>query len=224
MRLLFSAAVLCLPAVAAAQTYRFPMELPAAGEQQPYITAYRDLDDTAAVQDWNCGSNTYDGHKGTDIGIGGFPVMDNGSRWVVAAAPGTVTFVSEGCFDRCTTADCECGGGFGNYVKITHADGKSTFYGHMMMGSVQVSLNQTVTCGQHLGRVGSSGYSTGPHLHFEPRYASNTSDDPFSGPCGGPTSFWVAQGAYNSLPASLCEGEPMPTPEGALKGVVWDSR
>src|SRR5262245_31445490 len=102
-----------VPLLLVAQNYRFPMELPAAGEQQPYITAYRDLDGSGAVQDWNCGANTYDGHKGTDIGIGGFPVMDNGSRWVVAAAPGTVTFVSEGCFDRCTTADCECGGGFG---------------------------------------------------------------------------------------------------------------
>jgi murein DD-endopeptidase MepM/ murein hydrolase activator NlpD len=206
---------------AEAQQYRFPMELPGPGEQVQYVTAYRDLAG-AGLQDWNCGTNTYDGHRGTDIGIGGFAVMDNGSRWIVAAAPGTVTFVSEGCFDRCTTADCNCGGGFGNYVKVTHADGKSTFYGHMMQNSVQVSLNDTVTCGQRLGKVGSSGFSTGPHLHFEPRYSDNTSDDPFSGPCGGGISFWVDQGVYNDLPASLCEGQPPPTPEGAIKGVVWD--
>jgi murein DD-endopeptidase MepM/ murein hydrolase activator NlpD len=220
MKRVLVAIALLVPGAAEAQSYRFPLELPGSG-QQPYITAYRDLA-AGGLQDWNCGTNTYDGHRGTDIGIGGFPVMDNGSRWIVAAAPGTVTFVVDGCFDRCTTANCECGGGFGNYVKVTHADGKSTFYGHMMDGTLQVALNDAVTCGQRLGKVGSSGYSTGPHLHFEPRYSSNTSDDPFSGPCGGPTSWWVNQGAYNDLPGTVCEGQPLPTPEGAIKGVVWD--
>jgi murein DD-endopeptidase MepM/ murein hydrolase activator NlpD len=193
--------------VAAAQTYRFPMDLPDSG-QLPYVTAYRDLDDGDAVQDWNCGGNAYDGHRGTDFGIGGFAVMDAGSRWIVAAASGRVTFVVDGCFDRCTGGDCGCGGGFGNYVKVTHADGKSTYYGHMMNGSVAVALEDEVTCGQRLGKVGSSGNSTGPHLHFEPRYASNTSDDPFAGPCGGPESFWVDQGAYDDLPSTMCEDDP----------------
>jgi hypothetical protein len=96
----------------------------------------------------------------------------------------------------------------------------------MMNGSVQVSVGQRVTCGQRLGKVASSGSSTGPHLHFEPRYSDNTSDDPFSGPCGGNITFWVAQGAYNDLPAETCAGGPPPPPpppeEGAIKGVIWD--
>ena len=70
-----------------AQEYRFPSELPASGTVQ-YITAHRDLKDGAGVEDYACGTNAYNGHRGTDIGIGGFAVMDAGSRWVVAAAVG----------------------------------------------------------------------------------------------------------------------------------------
>lgn len=207
---------------AAAQDYRFPIEMPTG--TAPYVTAYRDLSSGGGIQDWNCGNNAYNGHRGTDIGIGGFPVMDNGSRWVVAAAEGEVTYAVEGCFDRCTTGQCDCGGGFGNYVKVTHADGKSTFYGHLKLGSVQVAVGDRVACGQRLGKVGSSGNSTGPHLHFEPRYSNNVSDDPFSGSCGGPISFWVAQGNYNGLPGETCmNGTTTPPVDTAIvKGVVWD--
>lgn len=190
------------------QQYRFPLLKPGSGTQ-PYITAYRDHA-ASGLKDWNCGTKTYDGHKGTDIGIGGFAVMDAGSRQVVAAGDGTVAAAIDGCFDRCTSGACGCGGGFGNYVKITHADGKSTYYGHLMNGSVAVSAGQSVKCGQVLGKVGSSGNSTGPHLHFEPRYSNNVSDEPFSGPCGGSTSFWVSQGAYLGLPAEQCQCEPKP--------------
>lgn len=207
-------ALLALAAPAAAQQYRFPIELPSSGTQ-PYVTAYRDLDTGSGLKDWNCGTKTYGGHKGSDFGIGSFPVMDAGSRWVVAAAPGEVVFVNDGCFDRCTTGDCGCGSGFGNYVKLQHADGKLTYYAHLMNGSIQVSLGDQVQCGQHLGKVGSSGNSTGPHLHFEPRYSSNVSDDPFSGPCGGSTSFWVNQGAYLGLPSDQCEAPPKPENDDA---------
>lgn len=195
-----------LSSPALAQKYRFPILKPSSGTQ-PYITAYRDHA-AGGLKDWNCGTKTYDGHKGTDIGIGGFPVMNAGSRQVVAAADGNVTAAVDGCFDQCTSGSCGCGGGFGNYVKVTHADGKSTYYGHLMNGSVAVSVGQSVKCGQVLGKVGSSGNSTGPHLHFEPRYSNNVSDEPFSGPCGGSTSFWVSQGAYLGLPAEQCECEP----------------
>lgn len=220
--------VLVLATAIIAQDYRFPIERPGANSTQPYITAYRDHDGGGGLEDWNCGNNTYNGHRGTDIGIGGFAVMDAGSRWVVAAADGEVSYANDGCFDRCTSGNCDCGGGFGNYVRITHADGKRTYYGHMMEGSVQVSVGDLVTCGQRLGKVASSGSSTGPHLHFEPRYADNTSDDPFGGPCGGPLSYWVNQGAYNDLPEELCDGAmnpppPPPPPEqGTIKGVLWD--
>ncbi|HUH03363.1 MAG TPA: M23 family metallopeptidase, partial [Kofleriaceae bacterium] len=203
-------AMLCWPAAAAADiSYRFPGA--DAHRQYFYVTAYRDLTGLGGgLQDWGCGTKTYDGHRGTDLGVGGFPGMDAG-RDVVAAAAGTVVQLNDGAFDRCTTGDCAGGSGFGNYVLLEHADGKKTYYGHLKKFSVAVAVGDTVTCGQKLGQVGSSGNSTGPHLHFEPR-VNNVSDDPFSGPCGGPISWWVAQGAYLGLPETACHDAPPPHP------------
>jgi murein DD-endopeptidase MepM/ murein hydrolase activator NlpD len=55
--------------------------------------------------------------------------------------------------------------GYGNVVEIKHRDGKSTLYAHM--NSIAVRLGQAVEQGQNIGTVGSTGWSTGPHLHFE---------------------------------------------------------
>lgn len=213
-RALWVLATLLCAATASAQNYRYPMELPASGTQ-PYVTAYRDHDTGGGLQDWNCGTKTYNGHKGNDFGIGSFPVMDAGSRWIVAAADGKVVFVNDGCFDRCTTGDCACGSGFGNYVKVEHADKRSTYYAHMMKGSLQVKLGDTVTCGQKLGKVGSSGNSTGPHLHFEPRTSGNVSFEPFKGSCGSSSTSWLNQGAYLKLPSDQCPAPPVPDVDGA---------
>jgi murein DD-endopeptidase MepM/ murein hydrolase activator NlpD len=55
--------------------------------------------------------------------------------------------------------------GYGNVVEITHRDGKSTLYAHM--SRIAVSKGQRVGQGDNIGAVGSTGWSTGPHLHFE---------------------------------------------------------
>jgi murein DD-endopeptidase MepM/ murein hydrolase activator NlpD len=55
--------------------------------------------------------------------------------------------------------------GYGNVVEIKHRDGKSTLYAHMH--SIAVRKGQSVSQGQNIGTVGSTGWSTGPHLHFE---------------------------------------------------------
>lgn len=60
-------------------------------------------------------------------------------------------------------------GGYGNYVKIDHGNGIETLYGHMLDNSLMVSVGDTVTKGQAIGRVGNTGYSFGAHLHFEVR-------------------------------------------------------
>ncbi|MEA2685184.1 MAG: hypothetical protein QOE93_379, partial [Actinomycetota bacterium] len=86
-------------------------------------------------------------HAGIDIGAGyGSPI------W--AAEAGTVILA-------------DYNGGYGNCVVIDHGGGFSTLYGHM--SSIDVSEGQYVDGGEYLGDVGSTGNSTGPHLHFETR-------------------------------------------------------
>ena len=83
---------------------------------------------------------------------------------VVAARSGTVVHVSNGCHP---TSSWSCGGGFGNYITVTHDAGLATIYAHMF--SVAVGSGQQVAAGQAVGAVGNSGNSYGPHLHFEVR-------------------------------------------------------
>lgn len=58
---------------------------------------------------------------------------------------------------------------YGEYIVIDHHDGTMTLYAHGLAGSRAVSEGQTVSQGQHIMQVGSTGNSTGPHLHFEVR-------------------------------------------------------
>ncbi|MBQ2890714.1 MAG: peptidoglycan DD-metalloendopeptidase family protein [Clostridia bacterium] len=84
-------------------------------------------------------------HTGTDIGA------QYGAN-IIAAAGGTVKFAG-------------WNGGYGNCAIIDHGGGVSTLYAHM--SSLLVSAGQYVSAGSLVGRVGSTGNSTGPHLHFE---------------------------------------------------------
>jgi murein DD-endopeptidase MepM/ murein hydrolase activator NlpD len=58
-------------------------------------------------------------------------------------------------------------GGYGNMVEVEHGNGFSTRYGHM--SKIEVKVGETVRIGQTIGRIGSTGRSTGPHLHYETR-------------------------------------------------------
>lgn len=110
-------------------------------------------------------------HSGIDISSGGITGAS-----VVAAAGGTVIQVSSGCpHDYPKSSSCGCGGGYGNYVIVQHSNGLATLYAHM--SSVAVSYGQSVSQGQTLGYVGSTGFSTGAHLHFEVR-VNGTRVDP----------------------------------------------
>lgn len=62
-------------------------------------------------------------------------------------------------------------GGYGSYVVISHPNGTQTLYGHM--SKVSVTQGQTVSQGETIGLLGSTGKSTGPHIHFEIRGATN---------------------------------------------------
>ena len=87
-------------------------------------------------------------HQGIDI------AAETGTP-IVATADGVVT--TAGWND----------GGYGNMVDIDHGDGIMTRYGHA--SAVAVTPGQTVRCGEVIAYVGSTGYSTGPHLHYEVR-------------------------------------------------------
>jgi hypothetical protein len=65
-------------------------------------------------------------------------------------------------------------GGYGNLIIIRHYNGLESYYAHL--SEINVRINQDVSAGQLIGRVGSSGKSTGPHLHYEIRFLDNPFD------------------------------------------------
>ncbi|MDP3276542.1 MAG: M23 family metallopeptidase [Deltaproteobacteria bacterium] len=165
-----------------------------------------DLDDTTVARDYNCGAHTYDAHAGTDFALfGGFSAQNEG-QVVVAAAPGQVVEVHDGDDDRCTTGACGGGNGLGNFVALAHANGQRSLYGHMRRGSITLRVGDRVACGAAVGLVGSSGNSTGPHLHFEVREGDRVID-PFAARtgCGSSPGYWQAQGSYRALPSEQCD-------------------
>lgn len=103
-------------------------------------------------------------HNGIDIAGGGI----SGAR-IVAISDGIVTRSNNSCTHNYKkSGSCGCGGGYGNYVTINHGtnNGKTfvATYGHM--SSTAVSAGTTVKKGQTIGYVGTTGWSTGYHLHF----------------------------------------------------------
>lgn len=86
-------------------------------------------------------------HKGVDFAAPrGTPVM--------AAGDGVVTFSGRR-------------GGYGNYIMLNHSSGYSTVYAHLSRFAAQIKRGMRVKQGQIIGFVGSTGNSTGPHLHHE---------------------------------------------------------
>ncbi len=97
----------------------------------------------------SCGYGGYRGHTAVDLTMSGAY-----GKPIYASAAGTVTYAG-------------WSGGYGKKVIISHSGGYSTVYAHM--SSFDVSTGDTVYQGQQIGRIGSTGNSTGPHLHFELR-------------------------------------------------------
>ncbi|WP_223691488.1 M23 family metallopeptidase [Leifsonia poae] len=88
-------------------------------------------------------------HPGDDIGA-------SCGTTIVAASAGTVL-------------QAGWNGSYGNFVLIDHGGGVETAYGHIMDGGIGVTVGQVVAAGQPIARIGSTGASTGCHLHFEVR-------------------------------------------------------
>lgn len=110
-------------------------------------------------------------HSGVDIASG----RTIGTVNIIAAKDGTVIYPTTSDVTNCrSNSDLDsCGGGYGNYVMIEHSDGTRTLYGHMYENSITVKSGDVVKQGQVIGKMGSSGRSTGTHLHFEVRVNGN---------------------------------------------------
>lgn len=156
------------------------------------------------LRDWNCGTRTYDttaayNHAGIDMFTWPFTwkKVDDSSVEIIAAAPGTIVSKSDGNFDR----NCAFNSSNWNAVYIRHSDNSIAWYGHMKNGSTtQKGVGDTVVAGEKLGIVGSSGNSTGPHLHFELYNGAGQLQDPYQGTCNTINNFswWANQEPYRN--------------------------
>lgn len=166
------------------------------------ISNYLDQDAASGTLDHYCGTRTYNGHTGLDMFSWPFPwwLMEHDLVEVVAAAPGTII----GKQDGYSSYSCDWNGNqFWNAVYVQHADGSVAWYGHLKQASLTAKpIGGKVETGEFLGIMGSSGRSSGPHLHFEvyrqmPTNAANRID-PFEGVCNSlnAESWWQMQETY----------------------------
>ncbi len=144
---------------------------------------------------YDCATSfSYDDHHGTDYAAG------LGTA-VYAGAIGSLYQRCDGCPDNGTV--CSACGAFGNQVRISHpSDGRVSIYAHLKNGTV--AWPQTILCGGPVGQSGSSGQSTGPHLHFELWQNTGIGSrlDFYGGSCNSP-SYWVNQNG--GWPTTQCQ-------------------
>ncbi len=164
------------------------------------VSAYVDHVNGSQAGDYHCGFNSYNNHSGTDYTLWPFDwlMMDQEVGQVIAAADGLLIAKDDGHFDE------QCANGLSyhwNYVAILHADSSITVYGHLKSGSVTPKpIGSAISVGEHLGTIGSSGNSSGPHLHFEVIDQAGNIIDPYLGDCNSSTSTsrWVDQPSYHA--------------------------
>lgn len=120
-------------------------------------------------------------HCGIDLCVSGKP-----ESAIVASRDGIVTKVYAGCGKSYGASMGSCSGphsesfgystcsGYGNHVVITHSDGTKTLYAHMGPGSVDIAPGSIVQAGEKIGIEGTSGNSTGNHLHYAVYGAKHT--------------------------------------------------
>lgn len=180
---------------ASALTFRRPVD----AVLSPTISAYYDHNTSSGILDFACSANTYNNHRGTDFR------GTLGTNIYAAARGGLYNR-----YDGCSTWGfwgSRCGGGFGNHVRIDHEGiewdgvGWKTIYAHMQAGTPVGP--QSLYCGRYVGKIGSSGNSTGPHLHFEVQKLGYPNDDPYAGSCSSPVSLWASTGS-DGVPTTAC--------------------
>ena len=141
---------------------RLGVPVAAGGPGTPHPTGRASSESAVMVTEgmfiWPSARREISGWTFHDPGNPGHIGLDIAARmWdpIVAIADGTVVFA-------------EWGGGYGNLVIVDHGDGWDSYYAHL--SEFAVEAGEEVRQGQLLGGAGTTGYSTGPHLHFEIRY------------------------------------------------------
>jgi hypothetical protein len=153
------------------------------------VQHYVDRDPGPGVLDYHCGHRTYQAHNGIDIRLLDMAAERSGVD-VLAAAAGRVARLRDGVQDisiRAPGAPSVAGQECGNGVVVDHGDGWETQYCHVARGSVRVKVGDSVAAGQPLARVGLSGDTEFPHLHFTVRHAGQVID-PFAPDMANPTA------------------------------------
>lgn len=154
------------------------------------------------LTDYNCGTRTYDtssgyNHQGIDVFTWPFwwYQMDYDQSQVIAGATGQIIGKFDGNFDR----SCSFNNNQWNAIYVQHGDGSTAWYGHMKSGSLtSKGIGDNIAQGEFLGIIGSSGNSTGPHLHFEVYDNASQLIDPNFGPCNtmNPDTWFQNQKPY----------------------------
>ena len=145
---------------------------PLAGQpfQDHYFTNYVDLDPQGGIRDYNGGAASYNGHNAIDAGEVNFAGMDEGAP-IFAAADGVVIAAVNGGYDRNRgQLGMVFPGGPSNTIDIDHGNGWVTRYFHLRRDSLHVEVGDVVAAGDVIAYEGSSGNSTGSHVHFEVRH------------------------------------------------------
>jgi hypothetical protein len=144
---------------------------------------------------WNGTGQSYDGHRGTDYSGG------PRGRAVFASAPGILIAKDDGWGDM-------QGPGNGNYVRINHGNNRAglpinSVYLHFNAGSVTTkALNSFIAAAEQVGGIGTSGNSTGLHLHLETQ-VNRVAFDPYKATGSSEISWWVNQGS--GAPSTLAQ-------------------
>lgn len=240
------------------------------------VGAYVDHDGAdGSVQDWQCNTKatsdyrwcatsdratTYDGHQGWDI-IAGHDIYHGGDGdpvWtdvpVLSPADGVVEYADPvKCkSDNCTSTtvsnnSChKCDHGLGNHLLLRDRFGNLITLGHYRYNTIAVEPGTFVACGAFTGYVGSSGYSTTPHIHHQVNkvdkkggQASSTGwpagahQDPFAGECKASDEYlrrvsgWTVQPSYCALEVGRCyscdvePGARRHKPASEIKSPLW---
>lgn len=183
----------------------FPTDLPSLStlytsddlNQEWFINNYADVNPFSGVAaDYLGGIFQYDGHDAHDSGPQAqfFHKQDLGIP-LIATNDGTVTQVADGLFDRENSSNNKSG----NYILLNHGNNWETLYYHAAANTITVKVGDQVKRGQLLGYMGSSGNSTGTHIHFNHRYRGAVVETGYA-----PSSYWQTPPPYSgSVPTTL---------------------